>query len=90
VLERIERAISERDVVLIDVAIPVVRELLFNDPRYEHLQQEGETLLTDATLAAGDEDTDAHDVAKEIAAEMRLELSSVQPTVLKADARHTQ
>jgi len=83
VLARLEQAINERDVVLIDMARPVVKRLVSSDERYSSVQHEAETLLEDAALALGDEDTDARDLAKELADEMRAELSGASKMVAK-------
>jgi hypothetical protein len=86
VLKRLEQAIDERDVVLIDVAQRVVRNLLFTDKRYESLQASAETLLEDANTAMGDEDTDAAEIAKELADSMRAELNAASKLVLKNES----
>jgi hypothetical protein len=82
-MQRLEQAINERDVVFIDVARSVVKNLVSTDPRYGSLQSEAETLLEDAALALGDVDTDAHDVANELADDMRRELASAQHIAAK-------
>jgi hypothetical protein len=86
VLARMELAINERDVVLIDVAKSVVRNLLSSDKRYGTLQADAESLLEDAELAIGDEATDAALLAKELAETMRRELSSAQHMAAKEES----
>jgi hypothetical protein len=65
---------------------PVVKNLLSSDKRFVTLQAETEMLLEDAELAAGDEDTDAYAIAKELADELRAELSGALKMVAKNES----
>jgi hypothetical protein len=86
-IARLEQAISERDVTTMHFVTPIMMNLAANDTRYLSLQAQAESVLEDAKFAMGDEDSDAGEIAAELAAEMREQLSTAQKTLVKNDGK---